>query len=259
MKKIRVWKVILLSIVTFEIYSIVWFVRRRSELISNYKLKVPHWGWLLAPSAIGSILTVPVSLMVIGTIKDEDSQMLVITGFILFWLCIVFFVNCWWLWKFGRASQTITNGRITPFWLLILYASVGGLATGILQYYFNRCLPRTKLKKMPTERPSRRFMALALVLLVISSAFGVWVVTVDMPTDEIGSRAGEANALYEKQERLYKEYEDCIKQLDAVYPESEITPEDEAEYNQGYDACESIRIEQNKAVDDYEAIPLFDR
>lgn len=59
------------------------------------------------------------------------------------WLIIVPFVNIWWLWRYSKGVQLVTNEHVSAimaFWLVFLLevCGFGTVASALLQNEFNR-------------------------------------------------------------------------------------------------------------------------
>lgn len=249
MKKIRLWKIIALLLVTLGIYGIIWLALRRNEANHAHKLKLPHWHWLISPSVIGLILT-----LIVGIPAFLLTPPLVFTAIVFFTVSLTFFVawviSIWWMVRFGQGIGKITHGRITTGWTVAYWIITAFGIVVAAQYYFNR-----PIKKAATKKPSRKFIITSLMVFIIctvvnvvSTAFyfmdgGEW--------DTFQQESQEIDRLYNESDRLYKKYEDCISRLDAKFP-GELMIEDEADYNKGYELCEQIRLKQNSAAEQYD-------
>jgi hypothetical protein len=177
MKKIRVWKVLLLSVVTFGIYCTVWLAKRRNEMVKTYDQKIPHWGWFVLPWFAASALLVPAAVAGAVLGLNEEQTVIITLGYVLVAFTIACGVSLWWLWKFARSAQYITNGRITRIWILALWIMVGGVVLLFLQYYFNRAATPSDLKHEKPLRPSKKFVAAAWgsIILVTVASVPLWV------------------------------------------------------------------------------------
>lgn len=166
-KKIAIWKLILLSIVTLGIYAIVWFALRRGELLKEYGLRTPHWVWLVLPALVGFILWF-LSLILIYTSFTNDPgrqyDWMMLSSYI-FLLLIPFGISLWWVDRFGQAVQTITANRVPVLWTMLLYFFLGPTVILVHQFYFNRI----KGESIPTSNvgPSQRFIIIASLAVAI--------------------------------------------------------------------------------------------
>lgn len=244
MKKINLWIVLLLTIVTFGIYGIVWIIKRRAEMIRAYKQVIPHWWWLIAPLVVFAVVTALTLLSIELEWSDAAITALSLSFFVILGAAAV--ISIVWMWKFSKAAAYITGGRVPAGWSLALYLLTGGLLPLFLQYYFNRAPEAAALKKAPAAKPSGKFIALAIAAMILSLGSSAAIAA----TGEYGDFQDPKLQQYgEQADRLFAEYNDCIDQLNTEY--AEVTLENEAAYNTGYDACEEIRFEQHEAVKKY--------
>lgn len=258
MKKIPVWKVILLSIVTFGIYTLVWLALRRNELVKNYGQKLPHWLWLIIPIAVAIGLFLPLIVAAVWFIADPNQALLFLTVGSMLLFFVPFAISLWWISRFGIVMSKLTRERVPTLWTILLYFFCGPIIIAIYQYYFNRY----PVEKMPAEKPvgpSKTFMAVSIVVIVLSLISGV-LSLMSFPAEytkaqeEMKRTSQEAvpkNAeLLQEAEKLLTDYQACTDKLESDYP-GELYEEDEASYNAAYDKCEEIRIKQWEAADRY--------
>lgn len=256
MKKIAVWKVVLLSIVTFGIYMLVWLVRRRAEMVSKYGQKVPHWLWLIVPAIVVTALIVPfaiVMLLASGTTPDESTALVILALLALVALVSLpaYIITLWWVWQFGKAAGNVVNGKTNAIWTLLHYVFLGGVMIYVLQFLFNRAHDPKALKDQPREKPSTRFVVLSVIFIALSFAGGT-AASFMPPTDFENKLFNQVDGIEEKAkkaEELLTKYEACTEQLEVDFPE--VTEENSAAYDAAYDACDEIRIEQVKAATEY--------
>ncbi len=171
MKKIRVWIVLLLNIVTLGVYGIFWLINRRSEMVKNYKQDIPHWAWLLAPSMIAVALVVlSIFLLFFGnrTGDNTTSMMLSVLGLGLVAILAIIGITIWWMVKFARAAAYVVNGRMTTAWVVVLYIFTGTLVGLFLQYYFNRAASPADRPNEPAQKPSTKFVVIAVLAILVS-------------------------------------------------------------------------------------------
>jgi hypothetical protein len=258
MKKIPVWKVILLSIVTLGVYSFVWLALRRTEIEKTYGLKTPHWLWLALPYIITLATVIP--LAIIGAILAIGNPQLftavILTGLVI--AVLPTFITVWWIARFGAAAAKVIGGRVPTAWAIVLYLICGFVTVPIYQFYFNRFATA----KLPTKKvgPSVKFIALSVALIAVSIASNAFStrdmlndlqqMQQDMTTQQQNTQ--KANDLQHQAAQLDQQYQACLHNLENDFYMSE--PADEARYNQAYDECEAIRIDQNRAVDAFEQL-----
>lgn len=170
MKKIRVWKVALLNVVTLGIYSLFWLANRRAEMVKDHGQKVPHWAWFIVPWLVvfGSLVPVIVLLAMVNV--SQEQMALIAPWYLLVSLLVAYGFSIWWMWKFSRSAEHVTNGRITYGWIIALYLVAGSTVTLFLQYYFNRAsLPKARKTEVSYE-PTSKFVAVALATIIVSVA-----------------------------------------------------------------------------------------
>lgn len=249
MKKIAVWKVLVLSIVTAGIYTIIWLARRRNELVENYGQKVPHWLWILLPSLIALVLFFPLIIVLALLVKDPALLAASATWGSVALFVVPFIISIWWITKFSQAAARVVANRVPAGWAVFLYILCGFFTSGVQQFFFNRYAKKT----LPKEQvgPSVRFVILSSIAITVSLIVNIWSFTT-FPGDyeQLKVDLTHNAELLEKVNRLATEYDACIEKLERDHP-GDLTAENEAAYNQAYDACEEIRIEQNKAADEY--------
>ncbi len=259
MKKIRIWKVVVLSLITLGAYSVVWYALRRDEMVRTYKVAVPHWAWP-AVSLVASLATLVAFIML--SLQDYDASSPIIISATALLAVIVTAssaVSIWWLWSFCKAAEKITQGRLTLGWLVVYLLLLGpSVAKYVLQYYFNR-LPQATTIGDKKYHPSRKFVKYSIIVMVIvfisevvaGGVLGALSATTEQRapqlTKEQYSKLGRAN-------ELLKQYNDCVDKLNNDFPADDIDATQETAYNAAYDHCEAIRVKQNTAADEYNAI-----
>lgn len=255
MKKIALWKVILLSIVTLGIYSIVWLARRRNELVDNYQQKVPSWLWLVIPSAICLAIAVPAVFLTFAFASSgELMPILVMLGVLGILLLASAAICIWWMWHFSSAMARVIENRVPTVWALLIYLFLGTAITYVHQFYINRYSTDKVSEK--NVGPSTKFIVLT-VLAIVASVVLSSVSSATMPNDfenlQEGSTVQQTTAddeeLRQKAENLLVEYNTCVDSLETNYPE--VTVDNEAAYTEAYNTCDAIRAEQNEAAKQY--------
>jgi len=249
-KRIKIWKMIALSIVTFGIYNIVWFARRRDEMVENYKVSIPDWRWLIGPW----LLSIAILLILVFIQANSPSLAGIVIIFIALMISstAVSGIFLWWIWHFGKAAEKITQGKITLVWVILYVLLLSGCIQYVLQYRFNR-LPKSNAITTKKYQPSKRFVQYSITAIVTLNviAFGAGIVLGMIGTYPPAIVQDKPSAKYLESNRLLREYYGCMDKLDTDFP-GEITegPQEEA-YNKAFDACEAIRIKQNSAADEY--------
>ena len=251
-KRIRVWKVIVLSLVTFGIYNTVWFAKRRNEMVKQYDISVPHWWWLIAPSLVS--LAILLILLFIQITNPSPQGVVVIFTALMIVPFITSGIFLWWLWQFGKASEKITQGRITLGWVMIYALLLGGCIQYVLQYYFNR-LPKSGKITSKQYQPSKRFVKYSVITIVAVYilSFGAGIAMSVLGPKVPSILPAESNLKYRESVELLQQYNDCIDQLNADFPGEITEGEEEQAYRKAYGDCETIRVKQNAAADEYNA------
>lgn len=260
MKKIRTFHVITLSIITLGIYSYIWLIGRRNELAEQYKITLPRSGWIIASALavyLGSFVAMAaILLFVLGVLSSVwVATALAIAPFALAYLLGLRFII-----PFGAAIAKITGERIPLWWTILLFIPLYTFVIFVYQYFINR-LPVDPPKAAKITGPTPRFIMSWSAVAILMYAMLVFNYK-DLPRDleiaksqtpQLSQIIKDASALSQKAERLQKEYDSCIVNLEKKYP-GELTKENEAAYQAGYDTCEEIRIEQNNTVEQYQNI-----
>lgn len=167
MKKIRIWKVIVLSIITLSIYNLVWYILRQREMESTYGLKMPHWLWMLIPHVLTIIVAVPAFLYAAITGFTPLSTTLIV--FALLIALATFGLFIWWFLGFSRAAAKVIANRVPVGWAFALTILANPADTIAYQYYFNRYAG----DKLPTKQlgPSQKFKTIAILVIILSLVF----------------------------------------------------------------------------------------
>lgn len=263
-KKIRVWKVLLLTVVTFTIYNIFWTVQRRNEIVASTKLKIPHWRLYVLPIlGMGLLFSIDRAVLPADPAAPLEGFQLTysIISSIVYLALIV--ICAWWIWQFAKAYHKLVNGRVAKGWVFVYWLFLDLFFAPVLQYYLNR-LPKTPdVSSKKKHKTSKKFIAWSITALVASLIAAVVLILTLFPLNydnngnyvPDGVDVSEMNAKGEKANNLLVKYNECIEELDAKYPEDqELTEADLDDYNTLYDKCEDIRLEQNKAADEYNSM-----
>lgn len=253
MKKISTAKVIVLSIVTLGVYTLIWLAKRRNEMVSEYKVKLPSNAWLvvfasLLALAIVTLITTAVlfALNIIGSVWTT------------IWLSVAslalpFALGLWWVIRFGKIFSKIVGGRVPLWWTIVFYIFLATHIIPVYQYFINR---KTAKRGAYAEQvgPTRRFIVVsaivaALFLILEIASWADLPATFNQMRTAFSETSQQDLQLIEKTYTLLKQHDACVNQLNIDYPDKYISAEDEAAYIKAYDACESIRLEQNAAVE----------
>lgn len=248
-----------LYIVTLGIYGFVWMARRRNEIVKNDKIVIPHWLWIVLPPIVGLLAIIPITFLVYGTIQKLDGLIPIVLMFTVLIAVTIFAVNIWWMWRFGRAVMRVTQGRLTPIWIVAYWIMAGPVALFIIQYHFNRIQKKQSVASKPKYRPSKKFVTVSSIVLALLAVFSVaslytqeWDITKDPDIMKMQNDAKFIDKKANKANHLLDEYNRCIEDLNNKYPGAELTPEEEPGYNRDYANCELIREKQNQAAEEFD-------
>lgn len=253
-KKIRLWKVILLTIVTFSIYTIVWHARRRNEMVKQFKLTIPHWLWLVLPMLITLLFIFPVAIVTLVATGKAELTYPVTMGYVLVGTIASIIISYWWMFKFAVATKKITEGRIPTIWTMLYTIFLGPVTVYMLQYRFNR-LPKTvKIDAKPKYKPTKKFIVLSIVAIVVGTALNsLSFSTIPDSLKKYSEGQSQLQSLDkagDDAERLTNEYQACTSKLEKDFPD-DITVETEAAYNAAYAACDQILEQQHEKAEEY--------
>lgn len=255
-KKIRVWKTVILSFVTLGIYTLIWFCRRRDEMVKHYKVSIPHWIWLIAPAPLAILVFVGACAIVpIKAYDFSDPAFTSLVFFVTFFILLVDAIWLWWTWQFGKATEKITRGKITLGWVIAYAALLGPVIQYILQYHFNR-LPKKVDLGAKKYKPSQKFISISVLAIVTSliawSAAAVYLTITSEDLDQPAPQlTKEQYSKLSRSNELLEQYNTCVDKLNSDFPSESADASQEEAYSKAYDNCESIRVEQNTAADEY--------
>lgn len=248
MKKIALWKVILLSVVTFGIYAIVWFARRRNELVETYKQHIPHWLWIVLPPIVAVVIMIPTVLALSLFIPDKAFAYVVSMICVAILSIIPFGISIWWMSRYSAAASRVIEGRVPTVWGVLVYLFWGPCLAYVHQYYFNRYASGKVTPKENWAGPSRKFIILAVISFIVSVglstlSLSTYPAEYEKMQQDIKNTSDTVNEANE----LRTQYFACANKLEADFP-GELTLEDEDAYNAAFDVCEDIRVRQNEAA-----------
>lgn len=254
--KIRVRRVVALTVATLGVYGIVWLAKRRNEIVNNHKLPIPHWLWIVLPILLTLAFVLPFAVLLAAINTSTEVVTLWICGFLLLGTLVSWGVCIWWMFAFGRAIGRITSGRLTMQWVVLHWIVWGPFVAGVVQYYLNRVSSKT-LDKKQRFRPSQKFTSLSTVSFVAVAALSVmssWAYPdfFSLIDQQWLTESQEIDRKLKETEDLSRQHTECVGRMHRDYPE--VTFANEESYRQVYDACERLRIRQNEAVDEYEAL-----
>lgn len=253
MKKISVWKVVLLTIVTLGLYSIYWAARNRDYIKQHDKKAgyIPAWGWLVVIPAAGFVLLGSIiTLMIIATFGalSADSTLLIMNVLASAYTVLALAVGIWWVAYFAKPMEKVTHGSITRAWAVALYIFTGPLLVAFYQFYINKS---SEEKAASHHEPSSVFMFFAIGAMALSL-----ISTVISTADYIRSIPSLRIELQQAQEstkvlmNAYREYALCDSELLQAYPDGKPTnPEQQAAYTLLVERCEGLNAEYQRALD----------
>jgi cell division protein FtsL len=257
MKSIRIWKLVMLVTITFGIYALYWFIRTRNELVVEHKQQLPHWLLLMLPPVIAALLTIPIMVVLItanmADVIPPSNIALVSYSAVMAIVFIPFFVTVWWMWKFSKAIEVATNGRMPANWGIALYIFVGPYVAIPQILYMDQMRSHKKENVSERVKPSSRFIVYSTITIVLSSIV-LMMTSLSIPQDikelgeSINQTTREVEAFNKRVEDEALRYEACVDDLNETYP-GEITEGQESGYSDGYNKCEKIRIERERFID----------
>lgn len=253
-KKIRLWKMVLLLVVTFGVYSLIWLFQRRNEIVTKFKLPLPHWSWLPLPYLVSLLLILPVAWLTYGMTSSVATTTIVTYIVCYTGLLISMGISIWWMFKFSVAVSKITDGKVPTLWGMIWTIFVSPFNVLAFQYYFNRLPKSVTIKTKPKYAASKNFITVTAVAVAIALPVNYFnLAGVPSQLQEIlndQKKTQSFDRIYKETEKLAEDYNRCIKQLDHDFP-GDITEEIEAAYNAAYQNCDNIRAKQHQKADEY--------
>lgn len=243
-KRIRVWKVILLNIVTLGIYSLVWLLARRNELPEDIKKKTPHWGWLIGFFA-GTVSLSFFLYFAILAIPDSQraAEVFVFISYVL--EALVTIGLTWWIVRTVRAINTVIDLPLSTLFMILVAVFCAPALVVYEQYAINGSSPAGRLEKLLSPIVVISVVVGIIVYATLYLFYPINEQILDIRTDhasirhDIDSLGQEFNSLDEVM-KLSAEYDACTEKLTSDYPEPEITEEDYAMYNAAYEKCDEI-------------------
>lgn len=247
MKKISVSAVVALSIVTLGVYNIVWLALRRNEIVQKHKINLPHIAWMIV-AAVLLCFSIIAAIVVGILVSLEIIDFSVLAFAIPFGLMgAAFLVGLWWMIAFGAAFSKIVGGRVPLWWTIVFYVFLGIFIIPVYQFYINQRVNETSPSKH--VGPTRRFVAISIVLLIPFTAIEVWsFASLPGEFEAMKHEITQTQELIKKAEQLSTEYDTCVATLENNYTEEQAKQHYDA-YMRDYDKCEAIRVEQNAVAD----------
>ncbi len=245
---------IVLQIVTLGFYEFYWLAVQKKYVERTTKDTLPSTNWLIVAAVLMFIYFVFSVWHLFIPGDDVKNELITLSLIVLFGFASII-IHLIWSIFFYIAANKIIGDRVKLVWLIV-YLITFRVSSLIAQFYANR-KPNPK-----TKVPSTRFITISVVLLAFAYIIIPIIVTIGM-VFYIGqavyttNAAIESDALYQEYDRkaivLDKQYAGCLEALDEDFPVVAIDDTEAKAYLAAYDACEDIRLEQNKAVDDRDA------
>ena len=139
--------VILLSLITFGIYQLYWFVVTRREMVKK-GYKIPSIWWVLAPllGFFGVALLQFLGRFVISSADVDTGSTVInlISSLVgLAAILAIIPVAIYWMWQYCKAVEGVTKRNFEAslaffVWLLLAFFGVAFIWSGIAQDYFNK-------------------------------------------------------------------------------------------------------------------------
>ena len=251
MKKIAIWKVILLLIITAGLYSIFWFARNRKYLLKHNAQKIPNWTWLLSiPIIYGAGCIVGFTYLVTAIIGGGDIASSV-TGYnvSIFVGCLIgLAIYLWWLSYFAEGIETATHGRV-PQWLSVLIGLfIGPFVIAIHQYYINRLNANKKGETYPVSSTLAIITSIFVVVGVFS--FISTVSSFNASTQAIKTELIKTKERFAEVQNLNTSYTKCTAQLATDFP-GDLTAENKDAYNAANEKCDKLFADYQAAMSKY--------
>ena len=251
MKKIAIWKIILLLIITAGLYSIFWFARNRRYLVKNNSEKIPKWTWLISiPVIYGAGCIIGFTYLVTAIIGGGDVDASV-TGY-----NVAIFVGCltalavylWWLSYFAEGIEKVTQGRIRQWLSVLTGLFIGPFVIAIQQYYINRLSSNEKGEVYPISSTLAIITSIFVVVGVFS--FASTAVSFNKSTQAIKSELIKTKESFNHVQDLNDRYAKCTTKLATDFP-GDLTDENKDAYNAASDACDKLFNDYEAALNKY--------
>lgn len=253
MKKISVWKVVLLVVVTLGLYAIYWAARNRDYIKKHEKKAgyLPAWGWLVFIPAAGFLLIGSVIVLMFVSMFggiDADTTLVAVNALLIGYVVAVMAVGVWWVWFFGQAMEKVIHGGISRNWAVALFIFTGPLLAAFYQFYINVGADKRAAKQ---SEPGSVFMFLAIGAMAISLISSVintadYVRSLPQLKTEIQQAQEQTKGLVD----AYSAYAKCDAELFAKYPNGKPEEVDQqAAYASHLERCEDLNREYQRQFD----------
>jgi hypothetical protein len=137
-------RVIVYSLLTLGIYYLYWLANVRKELVKADQ-KVPSIDWLLLPllivivAIVAAVIFAPDHPQVIGQDTGGARVFEAILNIVLNLMLLGFIpLYVWWYWRFAKALEHVTRGKIRAVLTTIVLWAAGPAGAGIVQDQINQ-------------------------------------------------------------------------------------------------------------------------
>lgn len=227
----------ILSVLTLGWYEVYWFYRNW-EALKGVDKEVKHPVWR-------AIFTIFYCFALFKTILKAAKKLgykgSYSPGTLATFYIIIILVSKGW----SRAENIDKTTDI----ILLIAISLSFLPLLYVQNAINHINNHQKLKTI------RRFTIAEVVIIIIGMIIATWSVYATVASPHVvlsPEQQTQSNQLKDKSDSLYSQYQICTESLrqrqDTIDTEDQVAVDS---YNADYDSCEAIRVEQNKAADDY--------
>lgn len=208
LKSIRVWKVILLWIVTLGIYPVVWFVKRYREL-DEPQPKVPHWIWLVS---MGSVTLLTMLALYISAYTADDSQRgaeIAVYGSYVMGILITIGA-AWWFSRYALVINRATNTPLSKPLTILLAVFFAPVLAAMTQYAINR--PQS-------ERP--KLAPLLRQISIVAIVVGLTITLLPIVTNPVGKDVAEFKHEIESLKKTNADYNTCLHKVEEKHAGSD--------------------------------------
>lgn len=237
-KQVRVWKVLVLGLVTGGIYSWIWLWRRRQELDAR-KVWFGHFIWPISTVLVYASLVMAVIFSTVIFVEDEAMVIPITLAVYASALVIELLIGAWAVrhaLAINKASKVcVSPWRVGLFTFLLL-----PIATATQQYLLNAQSAKPKKAYDALKQKTQRWMIVGIVIgIVLTIASLVQPFSSD-ELSNVKKAYRESRQEINKIERLSAEYDACIEALEVKYPGEEVDPEQYDAYTAEYNRCQAI-------------------
>ena len=250
MKKIALWKITLLLVVTAGLYSLFWFARNRNYLVTKKSESIPKWPWLLAiPVVYGLGCIVGFAHLMNAVFGNVDVDSAIHSYMMALFMGVVVAGGIYvsWLWLFSDAMEKRTQGRVSRPIALALGIFTGPFLIVFYQYYINR-LGKNKQGEYYKVSSGLLIVAGIIVALGILSTIST-VANLTASNAVIKDEITKARDGFSNIQKRSDEYTSCNTKLSADF--TEVTDENRESYDAAEAKCKALYDEYQGALDTY--------